>query len=203
MAMDRTRVAVEIYGTSYKLVGSSTEYMKQVARYVDEHMRAISKSHSRLDTPRIAVLAAVHMAEQAIQVQDFKNELNMLTGERTELRVEVSRLLEVQRERQEEFERLDAAAKEEAARLIAAAEEERKRHLEIQEQERKVHAEQLLEAGKTAAADRDKLAEELQARELELKALRDTNENEQAAARESHRQELEGLKLHVWSSWKN
>lgn len=91
MAMDRTRVAVEIYGTSYKLVGSSTEYMKQVARYVDEHMRAISKSHSRLDTPRIAVLAAVHMAEQAIQVQDFKNELNMLTGERTELRVEVSR----------------------------------------------------------------------------------------------------------------
>ncbi|WP_157771470.1 cell division protein ZapA, partial [Paenibacillus sonchi] len=117
--MDRTRVAVEIYGTSYKLVGSSTEYMKQVARYVDEHMRAISKSHTRLDTPRIAVLAAVHMAEQAIQVQDFKNELNMLTGERTELRVEVARLTEAQKERQEEYERLEAAAREEAARLAA------------------------------------------------------------------------------------
>lgn len=190
MAMDRTRVAVEIYGTSYKLVGSSTEYMKQVARYVDEHMRTISKSHTRLDTPRIAVLAAVHMAEQAIQVQDFKNELNMMTGERSELRLEVSRLLEVQRERQEEYERLEAAAKEEAERLIAAIEEERKRHLEIQENERKVHADQLQEANQAAEAAREKLEEELLAREQELQALRASYEAEQAAIRENHREEL-------------
>ena len=45
---DRTRVTVEIYGTSYKLVGSSADYMKQVANLVDERMSAISKSHSRL-----------------------------------------------------------------------------------------------------------------------------------------------------------
>ncbi|KAI7255808.1 hypothetical protein KC345_g11072, partial [Hortaea werneckii] len=191
VAMDRTRVAVEIYGTSYKLVGSSTEYMKQVARYVDEHMQAISKSHSRLDTPRIAVLAAVHMAEQAIQVQDFKNELNMLTGERTELRVEVSRLQEVQRERQEEYERLEAAAKEEAARLIAAVEEERSRHLELQEQERQVHAQLLEEEKQAAASAREQLAEELRAREAELKALRENYEAEQVASREAARQELE------------
>ncbi|WP_307585095.1 cell division protein ZapA [Paenibacillus wynnii] len=188
--MDRTRVAVEIYGTSYKLVGSSTEYMKQVARYVDEHMRTISKSHSRLDTPRIAVLAAVHMAEQALQVQDFKNELNMLTGERSELRVEVSRLLEVQRERQEEYERLEAAAKEEEGRLIAAAEEERKQCLLLQEQERAVNAELLQESEQAAAAARQKLEEALQERDQELKALRVSYEAEKAASRESHRQEL-------------
>ena len=47
---DRTRVTVEIYGTSYKLVGSSADYMKQVANLVDERMSAISKNHSRLDT---------------------------------------------------------------------------------------------------------------------------------------------------------
>lgn len=190
MAMDRTRVAVEIYGTSYKLVGSSTEYMKQVARYVDEHMRTISKSHSRLDTPRIAVLTAVHMAEQAIQVQDFKNELNMLTGERSELKVEVSRLLEVQRERDEEYERLDAAAKEEAKRLISIAEEERKRHLEIQEQEHKLHTEQIQEAEQAAQVARLKLEEELREREQELQTLRKSYEDEQAASRETHRQEV-------------
>lgn len=39
---DRTRVTVEIYGTSYKLVGSSADYMKQVANLVDERMGAIS-----------------------------------------------------------------------------------------------------------------------------------------------------------------
>lgn len=198
MAMDRARVAVEIYGTSYKLVGSSTEYMKQVARYVDEHMRTISKSHSRLDTPRIAVLAAVHMAEQALQVQDVKNELNMLTGERSELRLEVSRLLEVQRERQEAYEQLDAAAKEEARRLIEQAEEERKRYLEAEELERQLHMEELQKSEQAASELRRTLESELKQRELELQELRSLYEQEQAASREQHRQELadaEALRL--------
>ncbi|MGV2794688.1 cell division protein ZapA, partial [Clostridium perfringens] len=36
---DRISVNVEIYGTSYKIVGSNAEYTKQVARRVDEQMR--------------------------------------------------------------------------------------------------------------------------------------------------------------------
>ncbi|GAE05687.1 cell division protein ZapA [Paenibacillus sp. JCM 10914] len=62
---DRQSVTVDIYGTSYKLLGSSSNYTRQVASYVDDRMRSISKAHARLDTPRIAVLAAVHMAEEA------------------------------------------------------------------------------------------------------------------------------------------
>lgn len=100
---DRTRVTVEIYGTSYKLVGSSADYMKQVANLVDERMGAISKQNSRLDTPRIAVLAAVHMAEQSLQTQEIRNELKMLTGERTELRNELNRLNAIQNEHQQNW----------------------------------------------------------------------------------------------------
>lgn len=77
---DRTRVTVEIYGTSYKLVGSNTDYMKQVANYVDERMHSISQAHSRLDMPRIAVLAAVHMAEEAVQIQEIQSHMNRLPG---------------------------------------------------------------------------------------------------------------------------
>ncbi len=76
---DRTRVTVEIYGTSYKLVGSSADYMKKIAAYVDERMNAISKNHARLDTMKLAVLTAVHMAEEALQVNELQNEVKMLT----------------------------------------------------------------------------------------------------------------------------
>ncbi|AOZ92087.1 cell division protein ZapA [Paenibacillus crassostreae] len=91
---DRNSVTVEIYGTSYKIVGSSSDYMKKIALYVDERMNTISKNHSRLDTPKIAVLAAVHMAEEAIQMQEVRNELKMLTGERSELKSEIVQLQE-------------------------------------------------------------------------------------------------------------
>uniref|UniRef100_A0AAE9PRB4 Cell division protein ZapA n=1 Tax=Paenibacillus polymyxa TaxID=1406 RepID=A0AAE9PRB4_PAEPO len=89
---DRTRVTVEIYGTSYKLVGSNTDYMKQVANYVDERMHSISQAHSRLDMPRIAVLAAVHMAEEAVQIQEIQSHMNRLAAERAELRGDLAQL---------------------------------------------------------------------------------------------------------------
>ncbi|OAB39149.1 hypothetical protein PMSD_04245 [Paenibacillus macquariensis subsp. defensor] len=100
---DRNRVTVEIYGTSYKLVGSSSDYMKKIAQYVDERMNAVSKNHSRLDTPKIAVLAAVHMAEEAIQTQEVRNELKMLTGERSELKAEILKLIDNRTEQTEKL----------------------------------------------------------------------------------------------------
>ena len=100
---DRNRVTVEIYGTSYKLVGSSSDYMKKIAQYVDERMNAVSKNHTRLDTPKIAVLAAVHMAEEAIQTQEVRNELKMLTGERSELKAEILKLIDNRTEQTEKL----------------------------------------------------------------------------------------------------
>lgn len=62
---EKTRITVDIYGTQYKLMGnSSVGYMKMVAAHVNEHMSKIAKGHPRLDTPRIAVLAAVNMADE-------------------------------------------------------------------------------------------------------------------------------------------
>lgn len=67
---DKTRITVDIYGMQYKLMGnSSVEYMKTVAEYVNEHMQKISKNNTRLDTPRIAVLAAVNMADEYLRIK--------------------------------------------------------------------------------------------------------------------------------------
>ncbi|MDQ0087184.1 chromosome segregation ATPase [Paenibacillus anaericanus] len=87
---DRITVNVEIYGTSYKIVGSSAEYMHQVARRVDEHMRAISKMYSHLDTPRLAVLAAVRMAEEAVKTDQIRDELQTTLQEKAGLSQEIS-----------------------------------------------------------------------------------------------------------------
>ncbi|MCU6340158.1 cell division protein ZapA, partial [Enterobacter quasiroggenkampii] len=74
---NKHRVAVEIYGTQYKLVGStSKDYMRNVAAMVDEHMRSIATANSRLDTTRIAVLSAVHIAEQVQKVKDEQLQLS-------------------------------------------------------------------------------------------------------------------------------
>ena len=68
---DRISVNVDIYGTSYKIVGSNETYMKQIAKRVDEQMRSISKAYSHLDTPRLAVLTAVRMTEEAARSYNF------------------------------------------------------------------------------------------------------------------------------------
>ncbi|MEI0735651.1 hypothetical protein VQ056_01535 [Paenibacillus sp. JTLBN-2024] len=80
--------------------------MKKIAAYVDERMNAISKNHARLDTMKLAVLTAVHMAEEALQVNELQNEVKMLTGERSELRSELAKLHTLRAEQQELYEKL-------------------------------------------------------------------------------------------------
>jgi cell division protein ZapA (FtsZ GTPase activity inhibitor) len=63
----KKRIVVEIYGTQYKFkAGPETteEYLQEVAAYVDGHMRAIGKEFPGMDITRVAVLAAVNMADE-------------------------------------------------------------------------------------------------------------------------------------------
>ncbi|HEX7056526.1 MAG TPA: cell division protein ZapA [Bacilli bacterium] len=68
---EKTRVTVDIYGMQYRLMGnSSTEYMQKVAGHVNEQMNKIAKGHPRLDLPRIAVLAAVNVADEYFRMKE-------------------------------------------------------------------------------------------------------------------------------------
>ena len=59
------RVKVQIYGQSYTLGGELDEaYVQQLARYVDEKMNAVASTTRTVDSVRVAVLAAVAIADE-------------------------------------------------------------------------------------------------------------------------------------------
>jgi cell division protein ZapA len=59
------RVKVEIFGQSYTLGGDLDEaYVQKLARYVDEKMIAVAESTQTVDSVRVAVLAAMAIADE-------------------------------------------------------------------------------------------------------------------------------------------
>lgn len=68
---EKTRINVDIYGMQYKLAGhSSSGHMRRVAEHVDDQMNKIGKGFPRLDIPRVAVLAAVNIADEFLKLKD-------------------------------------------------------------------------------------------------------------------------------------
>ena len=57
-------VRVEIYDQTYQLRGSDPEYIGELAGYVDNKMRLISQQASTVDSLRVAVLAALNIADE-------------------------------------------------------------------------------------------------------------------------------------------
>ena len=57
-------VRVEIYDQTYHLRGSDPDYINELADYVDTKMRLISKQAATVDSLRVAVLAALNIADE-------------------------------------------------------------------------------------------------------------------------------------------
>jgi len=57
-------VKVEIYDQSYNLRGTDPEYIQKLAQYVDEKMRSVAEKTSTIDSLRLAVLAALNIADE-------------------------------------------------------------------------------------------------------------------------------------------
>jgi len=57
-------VRVEIFDQAYNLRGSDAEYILKLAEYVDAKMRAVAEATNTIDTVRLAVLAALNIADE-------------------------------------------------------------------------------------------------------------------------------------------
>ena len=57
-------VRVEIFDQAYNLRGSDPEYILKLADYVDAKMRAVAEQTNTIDTVRLAVLAALNIADE-------------------------------------------------------------------------------------------------------------------------------------------
>src|SRR5579863_3415813 len=57
-------VRVEIFDQAYNLRGSDPDYILKLAEYVDGKMRAVAEQTHTVDTVRLAVLAALNIADE-------------------------------------------------------------------------------------------------------------------------------------------
>jgi cell division protein ZapA len=57
-------VRVEIYDQPYNLCGTDPDYLFKLAEYVDTKMRTVAEQTSTVDSLRLAVLAALNIADE-------------------------------------------------------------------------------------------------------------------------------------------
>jgi cell division protein ZapA len=74
-------ISVDIYDQTYHLRGTNPEYLRQLATMVDSKMRAVAASGNTVDSLRVAVLAALNMADELARVDE---RLRLLEGKPTE-----------------------------------------------------------------------------------------------------------------------
>lgn len=87
MEEEKKRLTVEIYGQNYRIKGdSSVNHIRSVAGYVDDKMREIGESNPKLDTTKIAVLAAINIADELFRLRESYEQLLREKEERRESR---------------------------------------------------------------------------------------------------------------------
>lgn len=74
-------VRVEIYDQVYNLRGSDPEYILKLGEYVDAKMRTIAEQTQTVDSLRLAVLAAINIADE-FHMLKRKYESNAALSER-------------------------------------------------------------------------------------------------------------------------
>ncbi len=62
--VSNSSVRVEIFDQAYNLRGSDPDYILKLAGYVDAKMRAVAEQTSTVDSERLAVLAALNIADE-------------------------------------------------------------------------------------------------------------------------------------------
>ena len=74
--MSTQKIRVNIFGSEYVLKASENEeYIINIAKYVDEKMRLIDKSNAINSKSKVAILAALNIAEELIQERDYREKL--------------------------------------------------------------------------------------------------------------------------------
>lgn len=69
MAEDNNSIRVDIYDETYNLRGSDPAYIQRLAEVVDAKMRAVAQHTSTVDSLRVAVLAALNIADDYYQLK--------------------------------------------------------------------------------------------------------------------------------------
>jgi cell division protein ZapA len=67
---DQSYVSVDIYDQAYHLSGPDTSHVERLAARVDSRMRAVASTGRTADSLRVAVLAALNLADELARAED-------------------------------------------------------------------------------------------------------------------------------------
>ncbi|HHJ52526.1 MAG TPA: cell division protein ZapA [Caldithrix abyssi] len=89
-------IRVNIFGSEYTLMSDNDEnFVKEIARYVDEKMREIDKNQNINSSTRVAVLAALNVAEELFQERLYRTKLSdQLNEEAKKINLKLQEVLE-------------------------------------------------------------------------------------------------------------
>jgi cell division protein ZapA len=76
-----TSVSVDIYDQTYHLRAHDPAYIEKLASTVDSKMRAVSASGNTADSLRVAVLAALNIADELLRLQEQCRQLHGTASE--------------------------------------------------------------------------------------------------------------------------
>jgi cell division protein ZapA len=69
-AAETQAITVEIYDQTYRLRGTDRAYVERLAAMVDAKMRAVAAHGRTVDSLRVAVLAALNIADEMARLED-------------------------------------------------------------------------------------------------------------------------------------
>ena len=70
MAPKPRRVELDIFGQTFSLIAEDEGRLQEVAKYVDAQMKELSQSTATIDSFRLAVLAALNIANERFDLAD-------------------------------------------------------------------------------------------------------------------------------------
>ena len=81
---DEQTIRVEIYNQTYSIRSDGdNEYIQRLAEYVDRKMREISSGTFTVDSLKVAILAALHIADEYHQLQEAQYQTDMQLAARS------------------------------------------------------------------------------------------------------------------------
>lgn len=70
LGAEKVRVCVKIFGEEYAIRSTAPpEYIEEIARYVDEKMRKVAETNEKLSISKVAVLAALNIADELCRLK--------------------------------------------------------------------------------------------------------------------------------------
>jgi cell division protein ZapA len=91
-AQSACSVSVDIYDQTYHLRGPNPEYIQKLASMVDSKMRAVAAHGNTADSLRVAVLAAINVADELARLEESYRALSDHLNQTENLRTRANSL---------------------------------------------------------------------------------------------------------------